>query len=276
MSIAGFFGILLHSALVVSKIRRSRSCFNEGLCSKNKGIEKNTELKNPPNPLFQKGNANILFMHLETIMLRVLLLALGLLCFLAGCTTAHHDLTSFPESFSPRTVIVSLDTWHAMLAFPVHSRNTLEDDEQKQEFEEWGYAERAWYVEEDQGISGMIRALLWPTEGVVEMGRHSSIWAERTPQPPADVFVFQLEKEPYRQLREFLASTIDSSTPVAIMGNSKFYSSVRPYHLFHTCHQYAAYALHVAGFSLTPALAFHSKILGWQLQDLPQNLHDPS
>jgi hypothetical protein len=163
-----------------------------------------------------------------------------------------------------------------MLAFPVHSRNISEDDEQRQEFEEWGYAERAWYVEGEQGISGIFRALLWPTDGVVEVGRHPSIWAERTPQPPADVFVFQLEKEAYRQLRAFLESTITSPGPVAAIGNSKFYPSVRPYHLFHTCHQYAAYALHAAGLSLTPALAFHSTILGWQLQSLSQKSDDPS
>jgi hypothetical protein len=203
----------------------------------------------------------------------LLLLAVGLL-FSAGCTTANHDLSSLPESFPSGTVIVSLDTWHAMLAFPIEAGKTSENGASL--YEEWGYAEREWYVEGEQGISGTFRALLWPTQGVVEVGRHTSIWAERTPQPPVDVFVFQLEKEPYHQLRAFLESTIASPAPVAQMGNSKFYPSVRPYHLFHTCHQYAAHALQAAELSLTPALAFHSKILGWQLQDLPQNLHDPS
>jgi hypothetical protein len=122
----------------------------------------------------------------------------------------------------------------------------------------------------------MIRALLWPTEGVVEVGRHSSIWAERTPQPPAEVFVFHLETEQYRQLRLFLESTLLSRTALAGFGGSDFYPSVRSYHLFHTCHQYAAHALQAAGLPLTPALAFNRTILGWQLRRLPQKLDDSS
>ena len=200
---------------------------------------------------------------------RVLFLAVGLLFFSAACTPAHQGLSALPESFPSGTVIVSLDTWHAMLAFP-----TSENGEQ--EYEEWGYAERAWYVEGEQGISGMIRALLWPTEGVVEVGRHSSIWAERTPQPPAEVFVFHLETEQYRQLRLFLESTRLSRTALAGFGGSDFYPSVRSYHLFHTCHQYAAHALQAAGLPLTPALAFNRTILGWQLRRLPQKLDDSS
>jgi hypothetical protein len=203
----------------------------------------------------------------------LLLLAVGLL-FSAGCTTANHDLSSLPKSFPSGTVIVSLDTWHAMLAFPVHSLNALENSEQ--EYEEWGYAERAWYVEGEQGISGMIRALFWPTDGVVEVGRHPTIWAERTPQPPAEVFVFHLEKEQYRQLRLFLESTLLSRTALAGFGGSDFYPSVRSYHLFHTCHQYAARALQAAGLPLTPAFAFNRTSLGWQLRRLPQKLDDSS
>jgi len=51
-----------------------------------------------------------------------------------GCTTAHSDLSSVPKPYSPQTVIVSLDTWHAMLAFPVFSETTSQNGEQ--EFEE--------------------------------------------------------------------------------------------------------------------------------------------
>jgi len=201
-------------------------------------------------------------------------LAVGLLFFSAGCTTAHQGFSALPESFPPGTVIVSLDTWHAMLALPVHSLNALENGEQ--EYEEWGYAERAWYVEGKTGLSGIFRALLWPTDGVVEVGRHPTIWAERTLQPPAEVFVFQLEPEPYRQLRLFLESTRLSRTALAGFGGSAFYPSVRSYHLFHTCHQYAAHALQAAGLPLTPALAFNRTILGWQLRRLPQPSNDPS
>lgn len=203
-----------------------------------------------------------------------LLLAIGTLFSLVACTTGQRHFTSLPQPLPSETVIVTLDTWHAMLAFPIHSGSTSGNGEPL--YEEWGYAERDWYVEGEQGISGTFRALLWPTQGVVEVGRYPTIWAERTPNPPADVFVLQLEEEQVRQLRQFLKSSIASHMPVASSGQSKFYPSVRSYHLFHTCHQYAARALEAAGLSLTPSLAFHSSILGEQLDDLPQRLPDPS
>ena len=204
---------------------------------------------------------------------RASLILLGAsLIFSAACTTSPHHLSSLPKDFPPQTVIVSLDTWHAMLAFPVSSPDASTND--IQEFEEWGYAERAWYVEGKTGIGGISRALFWPTEGVVEVGRHPSIWAERTPQPPAEVFVLHLEPEPYRQLRQFLDSTLVSQTPLARLGGSAFYLSARSYHLFHTCHQYAARALQAAGLPVTPTLAFSRTMLGWQLSSLLQSSDD--
>lgn len=198
------------------------------------------------------------------------LLAIGTLYSLNACSTGHENYAFLPHPLPSETVIVTLDTWHAMLAFPVQSHQNSPNDEQV--YEEWGYAEREWYVEGEQGISGTFRALFWPTEGVVEVGHHPTIWADRTPNPPADVYVFQLTPEQMRVLRKFLVSSIDSSTPVADSGGFTFYPAVQPYHLFHTCHQYAARALEAAGLSLTPSLAFHSSILGWQLDDLPQRL----
>lgn len=44
-------------------------------------------------------------------------------------------------------------------------------------------------------MSGVVRALFWPTEGVVEVGRYDRIWAERTPQPSSDLFLFRLTEE---------------------------------------------------------------------------------
>lgn len=270
-AIAGFFKILLHSALVVSKIQWSHSCFNKGLCSKNEGIEKNRGIgKIPLIPNFLRGNVPISHGHsVISIMPRVfLLLAVGLLFFLTACTTTHYDLSALPTSFPSGTVIVSLDTWHAMLAFPVPSQDVPQHGEQ--EYEEWGYAERAWYVEGRTGLSGIFRALLWPTDGVVEVGRHPTIWAERTLQPPAEVFVLTLEPESYRHLRMFLESTRLSRTALASFGDSDFFPSVRSYHLFHTCHQYAAHALQAGGLPLTPALALNRTMLGWQLRRIPQ------
>jgi hypothetical protein len=133
-------------------------------------------------------------------------------------------------------------------------------------YEEWGYAERAWYLEGRQGLTGAIRALFWPTEGVVEVGLHDRIWAERTPQPPADVFEFSLSAEGYGRLRRYLQSTIASTDPVKIMGTSKFYVAKDSYDLFHHCHQYAAKALREAGLPVSPWAAISRSIFAEQLR----------
>ena len=142
--------------------------------------------------------------------------------------------------------MVSVDTWHAMIAFPLSSGG----------FEEWGYAERAWYLEGRQGLTGALRALLWPTQAVVEVTVSDSLWAERTPQPPADVFVLRVGEGGYRRLRDHLAATIADPEPVAVFDGSRFYRARRAYHLFHQCHHYAARALAAAGLPVAPASAF--------------------
>ncbi len=206
---------------------------------------------------------------------------------LGGCTLPVEGLWPPPAGAPTYTIHVSLDTWHAMIAFhqgelraagsqqrgrPVSdpsspafphdwravSRHSL--------FEEWGYAERAWYLEGRQGIGGVLRALFWPTEGVVEVGYHDKVWADRTPQPPAELFTFHLSDEGFRRLRAHLQATIASYEPVATAGTSKFYPAVRSYHMFHTCHQYAAEALRVAGLPIAPFWALSRGAFAMQLR----------
>ncbi|MDH4252536.1 MAG: DUF2459 domain-containing protein [Nitrospira sp.] len=133
-------------------------------------------------------------------------------------------------------------------------------------FEEWGYAGRAWYLEGKTGVSGVVRALFWPTEGVVEVGHYDRVWAERTPQPPSDLFLFRLTEEGYRRLRRHLYTTLLSEESVASFGQSLFYPARRSYHLLHTCHQYAAQALREAGLPISPFWAFNRTSLAWQLR----------
>src|SRR5256885_10422079 len=112
-----------------------------------------------------------------------------------------------PSAGAPHhTIVVSLDTWHAMIAITLDERVTALD--RKSVFEEWGYAEQAWYLEGRQGITGALRALFWASLGVVEVGLHEQIWAARTPQPPSETFVFRLSETGYVRLRRHLRSTI--------------------------------------------------------------------
>ncbi|MGH7320906.1 MAG: DUF2459 domain-containing protein [Candidatus Rokuibacteriota bacterium] len=177
---------------------------------------------------------------------------------LTGGCAGSGTLSPLGHAETGHTVVVSVDTWHAMIAFPLADGG----------FEEWGYAEQAWYLEGRQGLSGAVRALLWPTAAVVEVTVSDRLWAERTPQPPADVFVLRIGESGYRGLRDHLALTIAVPEPVAVIDGSRFYRARRAYHLFHQCHQYAARALAAAGLPLTPALALTRSTFAAQLRRL--------
>ena len=196
---------------------------------------------------------------------------------LSACASPAEGLRPTSPDSPARTIFVSIDTWHAMIAFPVQQGDSDQPSASSPPdyqpsaishslFEEWGYAERAWYLEDQRGLSGIVRALFWPTEGVVEVGHYDRVWADRTPQPPSDLFTFRVSEEGYQRLRRHLRGTISVETPIASATQSSFYPAVRSYHLFHTCHQYAAYALREAGLPISPFWAFSRTSLAWQLR----------
>lgn len=211
-------------------------------------------------------------------------LALSATVLLSACASPVEGLWP-PSPDSPaQTIFVSLDTWHAMIAFSESEQPAASKEQEDHQarsssppsyqlsairhslFEEWGYAERAWYLEDKRGLTGIARALFWPTEGVVEVGRYDRVWADRTPQPPSELFVFRVSEEGNRRLRRHLRGTISVNAPVDSVGPSTFYPAVRSYHLLHTCHQYAAHALREAGLPISPSWAFNRTSLAWQLR----------
>lgn len=156
------------------------------------------------------------------------------------------------------SIVVSIDAAHSMIALPVEAPMLCASRDhgivgtghslgKPRVYEEWGYAERAWFLEKRQGITGVLRALFWPTEGVVEVGVNQSIWAERAQKPPVEAFRFQVSKTGYLKLRSYLRATIASEEPVGIVGNSRFCVARSSYHLFHHCHHYTAKGLREAG-----------------------------
>ena len=181
-------------------------------------------------------------------------------------------------------IVVSLDAAHSMIALPVeapvfrarinHSVTEAESaPKERPVHEEWGYAERAWYLEKRQGFTGVLRALLWPTEGVVEVGIHESIWAERTLKPPVEAFRFHISEAGYRSLRSYLRETIASEEPVGVVGNSRFCIARSSYHMFHHCHHYTAKGLREAGLPISMRAALTRNGFAKQLRRLmPQVL----
>jgi len=195
---------------------------------------------------------------------------LGAALLLAGGCASVAPAPWPPGAGEPRhTVIVSVDTWHAMIALPLAGGPSPR-------FEEWGYAEQAWYLEGRQGVGGALRALLTLSAAVVEVTVSERLWAERTPQPPADVFTFEIGTEGHERLRAYLRETLAGDEPVAVLGDSRFYRARRAYHVFHQCHQYAAAALRAAGLPLWPAAALTRGLLALQLRGVERQGRAPA
>lgn len=148
---------------------------------------------------------------------------------LTACASPVEGLWPPPSDARPKTIAVSLDTWHAVIAF--HRKNETDESALRSQhlFEEWGYAERAWYLEGRMGMSGVVRALFWPTEGVVEVGHYDRLWAERTPQPPSELFTFRLTEEGYQRLHRHLHATLLKEEPVAFTGSKPFVAPLDPH-----------------------------------------------
>lgn len=142
-------------------------------------------------------------------------------------------------------------------------------------FEEWGYAERAWYLEGRQGLTGVLRALFWPSQGIVEVGKHNRLWADRTYQPPSDLFKFELSEAGYKRLHTHLETTRTSLTPVKIFPGSKFFQASDSYHVFHHCHQYVASALQEAGLPVSTFWAITRTGLATQLRWAVESISTP-
>ena len=210
-------------------------------------------------------------------------LLLVALC-VSGCATSDPALWPPSPGAPTKHIFVSLDTWHAMIGFQGELRQDQKKVSQESKsstpspepvmFEEWGYAERAWYLEGRQGLTGAFRALFWPSDGVVEIAEHDQLWSDRTPQPPSDLFNFELSEEGYTRLRTHLQSTKESLKPFKSFSKSRFYPASDSYHVFHHCHQYVARALQEAGLPLSTFWAITRTGLANQLKEVRESANE--
>lgn len=188
----------------------------------------------------------------------------GLLLLTLGCASTIPELWPPDQGVPSHTILVSLDTWHSMIVFPHETQG--DESSRPPLFEQWGYAEQAWYLKGRQGIGGVFRAMFWCSPGIVEVGHHGQIWTRRSPQPPADLFTFEVTEQGYLRLRRYLESTVAGPQPISTAGSSSFYPSTYSYNLFHHCHHYTAKALREAGLPIAATWALTRGMFAIQLQ----------
>lgn len=181
-----------------------------------------------------------------------------------GCASSIPELWPSERGVPSHTILVSLDTWHSMIVFPHQTQG--DESARSPLFEQWGYAEQAWYLKGRQGIGGMLRAMFRRSPGVVEVGHHRQIWARRSSQKPGDLFKFDISEQGYHRLRRYLASTVAGPLPMSAAGGSRFYPATHSYYLFHHCHHYTAKGLREAGMPIAAMWALTRGLFAIQLR----------
>jgi hypothetical protein len=181
-----------------------------------------------------------------------------LVALISGCASPVDGLWPPREGEASYRILVSVDSWHSVIGL------WPKDDPRgakMADIDEWGFVERDYYLDGDSGSSGTMRAMLVLSDGVVVRAREGEPWSERTYDPPARAWSFEISEEGHRRLREHLEAERLSEEPFRT-GASTFFASTASYHALHHCHHFTARALREAGLPIWSAYS----LFKWSLE----------
>lgn len=134
---------------------------------------------------------------------------------------------------------------------------------------EVGWGDRGFYYEAgglaDVTVPLAAKALLWPTDSVLHVatGQGDPEWVFAGSRPVR----FSLDDATQSRLIAALEAGSAGGAPLGpgLYGTSLFYEGKGRYHLFHTCNDWVAGVLRVAGIGVSRGLSTHSGPLVWEL-----------
>lgn len=180
-----------------------------------------------------------------------------------------------PDQPAALTVHVVSHGWHSGLVVPA-ALAEAHDWPARREFAdalyyEVGWGDRAYYQAADPGWWLGLRALLWPSPGVLHVVALQG--PPQTSLPGVPTTAVSLSPEGAQRLGAAIAASHERDAegrPVAfgpaLYGQGRFYASVERFHLFATCNVWVARRLREAGIELQPALALTAGMLLEQLR----------
>ena len=209
--------------------------------------------------------------------LAALLLLLALLVLASGCA-ARSNPGALPAADAQETthrVHVVRHGWHSgivvraadvpLQAWP--ARREFADAE----YLEVGWGDRAYYRAPDPSLWLGLRALLWPTAGVLHMVAFSGPVEHYFAS--AEIVALQITPQGFARLVAAVSASHEldaTGQPIPLgpgpYGKSRFYASSEAFHLFATCNGWVAAMLREAGVPLSPALSPTAGMLFAQLR----------
>ena len=128
------------------------------------------------------------------------------------------------------------------------------------EYLEVGWGDRAYYPAPDPSVWLGLRALLWPTAGVLHMVAFSGPVEHYFAS--AEIVVLQLTPQGFAQMVAAISASHEldaAGQPIpfgpGLYGTSRFYASREAFHLFATCNVWVAAMLREAGVPVSPTLS---------------------
>ena len=125
---------------------------------------------------------------------------------------------------------------------------------------EVGWGDRAYYPAPDPSVWLGLRALLWPTAGVLHMVAFSGPVEHYFAS--AEIVALQITPQGFAQMVAAISASHEQDAagqPIplgpGLYGTSRFYASREAFHLFATCNVWTAAMLREAGVPLSPTLS---------------------
>ncbi len=217
---------------------------------------------------------------------RSLLLTLVVIAtIVSGCAAPvmHGDPSSMDTAHS-HSIFVVRQPWHTgivVLSADVPANAWLaRRDFPDAAYLEVGWGDRAYYQAADPGVWLGLRALFWPTPGVLHVAAFNGP-VERT-FGSTEILELRVSARGLARLVEVVRDSHEldaSGRPIALgpglYGASRFYASREKFHLFKTCNVWTASVLLEAGIAVSPGLAFSASNLMTQLRPSGRVIRPP-
>ena len=208
----------------------------------------------------------------------LLLLRLAFIVLATGCAAqSNHGTAPAPDAQATtmHPVHVVRHGWHSGIVVraadvPEHAWPARRDFVGAEHLEV-GFGDRAYYQATDPSVWLGLRALLWPTAGVLQIVAFSGPVENHFAS--AEIVVLQITPQGFARLLASVSASHEldaAGRPIPIdpgpYGTSRFYASRETFHLFSTCNVWIAAMLREAGVPLSPALSQTAGALFAQLR----------
>ena len=168
--------------------------------------------------------------------------------------TMANDIEIYVVSHGYHSGIV-LPRKHIKVDYLINSKKLLEA-----KYLEFGFGDMEYYMSNNPSTIQGIRALLWPTESVMQVVKINKDLKKTFPE--SKIYRLKITKKKLRLLNEFIFRSFKTQNkkkyPIgkSFYLDGYFYEGHQDFYIFNTCNTWVAKALKVSGYDINPYFIF--------------------